>query len=89
MRLVSFTRTDQAEIHEHVLATGIVRRNDEAQRKLFFNLRSTAFGGSNGRIGSRRDRGEAGVKPEEVLEMETRISGGDVSLDPAPATRKR
>jgi RNA polymerase sigma-32 factor len=25
-----------------------------------------------------------GVKPEEVLEMETRISGGDVSLDPTP-----
>ena len=27
---------------------------------------------------------ELGVKPEEVLEMETRISGGDVSLDPTP-----
>ncbi|HVO89802.1 MAG TPA: sigma-70 family RNA polymerase sigma factor, partial [Casimicrobiaceae bacterium] len=25
-----------------------------------------------------------GVKTEEVLEMETRISGGDVSLDPTP-----
>src|SRR6185437_4031251 len=27
---------------------------------------------------------DLGVKTEEVLEMETRLSGGDVSLDPAP-----
>ena len=26
-----------------------------------------------------------GVKPEEVIEMETRMSGGDVLLDPAPS----
>jgi RNA polymerase sigma-32 factor len=27
---------------------------------------------------------ELGVKPEEVLEMETRLSGSDVALDPVP-----
>src|SRR6478735_1122940 len=57
----------------------------KAQRKLFFNLRSMK------RSSAALTKSEAdaiaatlGVKPEEVLEMETRISGGDVSLDPAP-----
>ena len=27
---------------------------------------------------------ELGVKPEEVLEMEMRLSGGDIALDPTP-----
>jgi RNA polymerase sigma-32 factor len=28
---------------------------------------------------------ELGVKPEEVVEMETRLSGHDIALDPTPA----
>ena len=30
----------------------------------------------------RNDRGELNVKPEEVIEMETRMAGGDVALEP-------
>ncbi|HEY7943611.1 MAG TPA: sigma factor-like helix-turn-helix DNA-binding protein, partial [Casimicrobiaceae bacterium] len=55
----------------------------KAQRKLFFNLRSM-----KPKLGA-LTRSEAngiakalGVKPEEVFEMETRLSGQDVALDP-------
>ncbi len=71
----------------------------KAQRKLFFNLRSMKQGfksdeGSNTDAATHRDclteaqidsmAKELNVKREEVIEMETRMSGGDVILDPAP-----
>ena len=88
VRLVSFAlHWIKAEIHEHVLRNWRLVKiaTTKAQRKLFFNLRSMK------RSSQSLSQAEAdaiakqlGVKPEEVLEMETRISGGDVSLDPTP-----
>jgi RNA polymerase sigma-32 factor len=88
VRLVSFAlHWIKAEIHEHVLRNWRLVKiaTTKAQRKLFFNLRSMK------RSSAALTQSEAdaiatqlGVKPEEVLEMETRISGGDVSLDPSP-----
>jgi RNA polymerase sigma-32 factor len=88
VRLVSFAlHWIRAEIHEHVLRNWRLVKiaTTKAQRKLFFNLRSMK------RSSASLTQSEAdaiakqlGVKPEEVLEMETRISGGDVSLDPTP-----
>ena len=88
VRLVSFAlHWIRAEIHEHVLRNWRLVKiaTTKAQRKLFFNLRSMK------RTSAALTRAEAnaiakelGVKPEEVLEMETRIAGGDVSLDPTP-----
>jgi RNA polymerase sigma-32 factor len=88
VRLVSFAlHWIRAEIHEHILRNWRLVKvaTTKAQRKLFFNLRSmkTSTAGLN------RDQAQAiatelGVKPEEVLEMETRLSGADVAIDPAP-----
>jgi RNA polymerase sigma-32 factor len=88
VRLVSFAlHWIRAEIHEHVLRNWRLVKiaTTKAQRKLFFNLRSmkrssAALTQSEANAIAK----ELGVKPEEVLEMETRISGGDVSLDPTP-----
>jgi RNA polymerase sigma-32 factor len=70
----------------------------KAQRKLFFNLRSMKQGLKDDAAGegagdthrSTLTQGEVdtvarrlNVKREEVLEMETRLSGGDVALEPA------
>jgi len=88
VRLVSFAlHWIKAEIHEHVLRNWRLVKiaTTKAQRKLFFNLRSMKRS-SAALTHSEADAiaAKLGVKPEEVLEMETRISGGDVSLDPAP-----
>jgi RNA polymerase sigma-32 factor len=70
----------------------------KAQRKLFFNLRSMKQGFKADADASNSDMHRSTlnpqevdavakqlkVKPEEVLEMEMRMSGGDVLLDPAP-----
>jgi RNA polymerase sigma-32 factor len=72
----------------------------KAQRKLFFNLRSMKAGFKTDAAEAddlqhlHRDTlseheidvvaRELNVKREEVLEMETRLSGGDVVLDPTP-----
>ncbi|MDE2002405.1 MAG: RNA polymerase sigma factor RpoH [Betaproteobacteria bacterium] len=88
VRLVSFAlHWIKAEIHEYVLRNWRLVKiaTTKAQRKLFFNLRSMKVSSAA------LTRGQAdaiakqlGVKPEEVFEMETRISGGDISLDPTP-----
>jgi RNA polymerase sigma-32 factor len=57
----------------------------KAQRKLFFNLRSMKS--STAALTPKEAKSiadELGVKPEEVLEMETRLTGKDVSVDPQP-----
>ena len=88
VRLVSFAlHWIRAEIHEHVLRNWRLVKiaTTKAQRKLFFNLRSMKRSSASlTQSEANAIAKELGVKPEEVLEMETRISGGDVSLDPTP-----
>jgi RNA polymerase sigma-32 factor len=88
VRLVSFAlHWIKAEMHEYILRNWrlVKLATTKAQRKLFFNLRSmkgsaAALTHSQANAIAR----ELGVKPEEVLEMETRLSGGDIALDPVP-----
>jgi RNA polymerase sigma-32 factor len=91
----------KAEIHEYILKNWRMVKvaTTKAQRKLFFNLRSMkqSFKADSaaGDGDTHRDTLSAdevsqmatrlNVKPEEVLEMETRLSGGDVLLDPSPS----
>ncbi len=88
VRLVSFAlHWIRAEIHEYVLRNWRLVKiaTTKAQRKLFFNLRSMKRSSQSlTQAEANAIAKELGVKPEEVLEMETRISGGDVSLDPTP-----
>ncbi|TCV84741.1 RNA polymerase sigma factor RpoH [Sulfurirhabdus autotrophica] len=86
VRLVSFAvHWIRAEIHEFVLRNWRLVKiaTTKAQRKLFFNLRSMKTG--HGHLSHEEIQNMAkqlGVKPEEVTEMETRLSGQDISLEP-------
>ncbi len=89
VRLVSFAvHWIRAEIHEYVLRNWRLVKvaTTKAQRKLFFNLRK-----AKKHLGwLSADETEAvakdlGVTPQEVTEMERRLSGHDVSFDPDPA----
>ena len=88
VRLVSFAlHWIKAEIHEYILRNWRMMKvaTTKAQRKLFFNLR----GMKKSHTGLTRDQANdiaktLNVKPEEVFEMEMRLSSQDVSLDPAP-----
>ncbi|MEW6133891.1 MAG: RNA polymerase sigma factor RpoH [Pseudomonadota bacterium] len=86
VRLVSFAlHWIKAEIHEYILKNWRLVKvaTTKAQRKLFFNLRSMKQGlGSLGAAETDAIARELGVKPEEVREMETRLSGQDIGLDP-------
>jgi RNA polymerase sigma-32 factor len=88
VRLVSFAlHWIKAEIHEYILRNWRLVKvaTTKAQRKLFFNLRSmktSTAGLTHEQAQAIAD--ELGVKREEVLEMETRLSGSDVALDPTP-----
>jgi RNA polymerase sigma-32 factor len=88
VRLVSFAlHWIRAEIHEYVLRNWRLVKvaTTKAQRKLFFNLRRMKA--SSAALTDKEARAIAkdlGVKPEEVLEMETRLTGRDVALDPQP-----
>jgi RNA polymerase sigma-32 factor len=88
VRLVSFAlHWIKAEMHEHILRNWrlVKLATTKAQRKLFFNLRSMkASSAALSRNEATAIARELGVKPEEVLEMETRLSGSDVALDPVP-----
>ncbi len=87
VRLVSFAiHWIRAEIHEFVLRNWRLVKvaTTKAQRKLFFNLRSMKQ--SAGTLGAdevRKVARELGVKPEEVVEMETRLGGHDMALEPS------
>ena len=90
----------KAEIHEYILKNWRMVKvaTTKSQRKLFFNLRSMKqrFKSEDAAaaLGTHRDTlspdqieamaRQLKVKPEEVIEMETRMSGGDVLLDPSP-----
>ena len=86
VRLVSFAvHWIKAEIHEYILRNWRMVKiaTTKAQRKLFFNLRSLKT--SLGTMSPKEIQAMAkqlGVKPEEVVEMEMRLSGQDVSLEP-------
>jgi RNA polymerase sigma-32 factor len=88
VRLVSFAlHWIRAEIHEYVLRNWRLVKvaTTKAQRKLFFNLRSMKTGpGALTRKEATAIAKNLGVKPEEVFEMETRLSGKDVALEPQP-----
>jgi len=87
VRLVSFAvHWIRAEIHEFILRNWRIVKiaTTKAQRKLFFNLRSMKPGLNT--LGSDEVKAiarELRVKPEEVVEMETRLGGKDVALEPA------
>ena len=85
MRLVSFAvHWIRAEIHEYVLRNWRLVKvaTTKSQRKLFFNLRSMKKeSGALTREEVADMARELRVKPEEVVEMETRMAGGDVSLE--------
>src|SRR5882757_2280437 len=86
VRLVSFAvHWIRAEMHEFILRNWRMVKiaTTKAQRKLFFNLRSMKPGLNT--LGSEEVKAMAktlGVKPEEVVEMETRLGGQDVALEP-------
>ena len=91
----------KAEIHEYILKNWRMVKvaTTKAQRKLFFNLRSKKQGfraaADLDDVMAHRDglteqeidiiAQDLNVKREEVIEMETRMSGGDVLLDPSPS----
>jgi len=86
VRLVSFAiHWIKAEMHEYVLRNWRLVKvaTTKAQRKLFFNLRSMKSGLaplSSGAV--RQIATELNVKPEEVTEMETRLSGREIAFEP-------
>ena len=98
VRLVSYAlHWIKAEIHEYILKNWRMVKvaTTKAQRKLFFNLRSMKQGfKDDADAQTHRDSltdaqievmaRELKVKREEVIEMEARMAGGDVLLDPTP-----
>ncbi|MCW9699007.1 MULTISPECIES: RNA polymerase sigma factor RpoH [unclassified Avibacterium] len=85
VRLVSFAvHWIKAEIHEYVLRNWRIVKvaTTKAQRKLFFNLRKTKQ-----RLGWFNDNEvdmvaeELGVSKQDVIEMESRMTGADVGFD--------
>ena len=88
VRLVSFAlHWIRAEMHEYILRNWRLVKvaTTKAQRKLFFNLRSLKASSAALSVDeAKRIAKDLGVKPEEVVEMETRLGGHDVALDPAP-----
>ena len=86
VRLVSFApHWIRAEIHEYVLRNWRLVKvaTTKSQRKLFFNLRSLKQS-LNALTLQEADTvaRELNVSRKDVLEMETRLSGHDVSIDP-------
>ncbi len=85
VRLVSFAvHWIRAEMHEYILRNWRIVKvaTTKAQRKLFFNLRS-----KKKRLGWLNQEevnavaADLGVKPETVVEMESRLSGQDIGFD--------
>jgi RNA polymerase sigma-32 factor len=86
VRLVSFAmHWIKAEIHEYMLKNWRMVKvaTTKAQRKLFFNLRShrtdahTLSAGDVEHIAAKLN-----VKASDVMEMETRLTGQDMALEP-------
>lgn len=87
VRLVSFAvHWIKAEIHEFIMRNWRLVKiaTTKQQRKLFFNLRSMKQGldTMNPQEVSAMAT-QLGVKTEEVIEMEKRFNGSDISLEPS------
>ena len=86
VRLVSFAvHWIRAEIHEHILRNWRIVKiaTTKAQRKLFFNLRSMKKGhGALSREETDAMASTLNVKSSDVSEMEMRLGGQDISLEP-------
>jgi RNA polymerase sigma-32 factor len=95
VRLVSYAiHWIKAEIHDYIVRNWRLVKvaTTKAQRKLFFNLRSLKHSLKNESTQTHRSAlteaeiehvaRELNVKPEEVVEMETRLAGGDIALEP-------
>ena len=86
VRLVSYAmHWIKAEMHEYILKNWRMVKvaTTEAQRKLFFNLRSHKQDAQATFTSDEIDAvaAELNVKGAEVREMETRLSGGDIALE--------
>jgi RNA polymerase sigma-32 factor len=96
VRLVSYAmHWIKAEIHEYILKNWRMVKvaTTKAQRKLFFNLRSMKQGMKGDALDADTHRNtltptevakmahDLNVKPDEVIEMEMRLSGGDVAME--------
>lgn len=86
VRLVSFAmHWISAEMHEYIVRNWRMVKiaTTKGQRKLFFNLRSMKTSGNSLTPNEITDiANKLGVKREEVMEMETRFSGQDLTLEP-------
>ena len=88
VRLASFAiHWIKAEIHEYILRNWRMVKiaTTKAQRKLFFNLRSMKA--STAALTPKEIKQVAqtlNVKESDVVEMEQRLQGGDVPLEPSP-----
>jgi len=88
VRLASFAiHWIKAEIHEYILRNWRLVKiaTTKAQRKLFFNLRSMKK--SSATLTPSEVKAVAttlNVKESDVVEMEQRLQGADLSLDPSP-----
>jgi RNA polymerase sigma-32 factor len=88
VRLASFAiHWIKAEIHEYILRNWRLMKiaTTKAQRKLFFNLRSMKT--STAALSPKEIRQVAQtlkVKESDVIEMEQRLQGSDISLEPSP-----
>lgn len=85
VRLVSFAiHWIKAEIHEYIVRNWRLVKiaTTKSQRKLFFNLRSMKQGIDTLQPDEvEHIAKELNVKPEEVVEMESRLGGHEISLD--------
>src|SRR3546814_898023 len=89
VRLISFAvHWIKAEIHEFILKNWRIVKvaTTKSQRKLFFNLRSKkkSLGWLN-LAEAEAIAADLKVKPEEVFQMEARLSGHDVSFNTTPS----
>jgi RNA polymerase sigma-32 factor len=88
VRLVSFAlHWIKAEMHEYILRNWRLVKvaTTKAQRKLFFNLRSMKPGlGTLTKDQVDEMAAALDVRPQDVVEMETRMGGGDIALEPRP-----
>ena len=88
VRLASFAiHWIKAEIHEYILRNWRLVKvaTTKAQRKLFFNLRSMKTSSATLTPGEVTDVARTlNVKESDVREMEKRLQGADIPLEPSP-----
>ena len=88
VRLASFAiHWIKAEIHEYILRNWRLVKiaTTKAQRKLFFNLRSMKASTATLTPGEVKAMAKTlNVKESDVVEMEQRLQGSDIALEPSP-----